>query len=128
MDKGPHHPRFTPPRMALACVSAAQTDHASRRLRTLRDRLRQKSPAGIALEELSMGMSGDFEMAIKEGATVVRVGQAIFGARVLPAVTTGPAPATRPQHDHHHHCHPPPALTCWPRWATCSCCIGIAVR
>ncbi len=53
-------------------------------LRTLRDRLRQEAPAGIALEELSMGMSGDFEIAIEEGATTVRVGQAIFGARALP--------------------------------------------
>ena len=54
------------------------------RLRTLRDELRQSAPAGMALDELSMGMSGDFELAIEEGATVVRVGQAIFGARALP--------------------------------------------
>lgn len=53
-------------------------------LRGLRDRLRQGAPAGIGLDELSMGMSGDFEIAIEEGATVVRVGQAIFGARALP--------------------------------------------
>ncbi|MFY3193398.1 YggS family pyridoxal phosphate-dependent enzyme [Achromobacter xylosoxidans] len=53
-------------------------------LRGLRDRLRQDAPAGISLDELSMGMSGDFEIAIEEGATVVRVGQAIFGARALP--------------------------------------------
>jgi len=53
-------------------------------LRTLRDQLRQEAPAGVALDELSMGMSGDFEIAIEEGATVVRVGQAIFGARALP--------------------------------------------
>lgn len=53
-------------------------------LRMLRDRLRQHAPAGIELNELSMGMSGDFEIAIEEGATVVRVGQAIFGARALP--------------------------------------------
>ena len=53
-------------------------------LHSLRDRLRQSAPAGIALDELSMGMSGDFEIAIEEGATVVRVGQAIFGARPLP--------------------------------------------
>lgn len=53
-------------------------------LRTLRDRLRQTAPAGIGLDELSMGMSGDFEIAIEEGSTVVRVGQAIFGARALP--------------------------------------------
>ena len=53
-------------------------------LRELRDRLRQGAPDGIGMDELSMGMSGDFEMAIEEGATVVRVGQAIFGARALP--------------------------------------------
>ncbi|MCV6906337.1 MAG: YggS family pyridoxal phosphate-dependent enzyme [Achromobacter xylosoxidans] len=53
-------------------------------LRGLRDRLRQDAPAGVSLDELSMGMSGDFEIAIEEGATVVRVGQAIFGARALP--------------------------------------------
>ena len=51
------------------------------RLRELRDRLRDVNPA---LEELSMGMSGDFELAIAEGATTVRVGQAIFGARRTP--------------------------------------------
>ncbi|WP_337245281.1 YggS family pyridoxal phosphate-dependent enzyme [Luteimonas sp. gir] len=53
-------------------------------LRGLREQLRQDAPAGIALDELSMGMSGDFEIAIEEGATVVRVGQAIFGARPMP--------------------------------------------
>lgn len=51
-------------------------------LRQLRDRLRQD--LGAPLDELSMGMSGDFEIAIEEGATVVRVGQAIYGARSLP--------------------------------------------
>ena len=51
------------------------------RLRELRDRLRQEAPDGIGMDELSMGMSGDFEMAIEEGATTVRVGTAIFGAR-----------------------------------------------
>ncbi|HQD14183.1 MAG TPA: YggS family pyridoxal phosphate-dependent enzyme [Ottowia sp.] len=53
-------------------------------LRTLRDRLRQDAPAGARLDGLSMGMSGDYEIAIEEGATVVRVGQAIFGSRALP--------------------------------------------
>src|SRR5690606_14561032 len=53
-------------------------------LRTLRDRLRQSAPDGVGLDELSMGMSGDFETAIEEGATVVRVGQAVFGARARP--------------------------------------------
>ncbi|MET4576404.1 YggS family pyridoxal phosphate-dependent enzyme [Ottowia thiooxydans] len=53
-------------------------------LRGLRDRLRQSAPAGVNLDELSMGMSGDFEIAIEEGASVVRVGQALFGARPMP--------------------------------------------
>ena len=51
------------------------------RLRELRDCLQQQNPA---IAELSMGMSGDFELAIAEGATTVRVGQAIFGARRTP--------------------------------------------
>ena len=51
------------------------------RLRELRDGLQQQNPA---VAELSMGMSGDFELAIAEGATTVRVGQAIFGARRTP--------------------------------------------
>jgi len=53
-------------------------------LRELRSSLQDKLPAGVLLNELSMGMSGDFEVAIEEGATIVRVGQAIFGARALP--------------------------------------------
>lgn len=52
-------------------------------LRELRDRLSNQTSAG-AMKELSMGMSGDYELAIEEGATVVRVGQAIFGARSTP--------------------------------------------
>ena len=51
------------------------------RLRELRDRL--ASDTGHPLEELSMGMSGDFEQGIAEGATIVRVGSAIFGERPL---------------------------------------------
>ncbi|UXM95896.1 YggS family pyridoxal phosphate-dependent enzyme [Bartonella sp. HY329] len=47
-------------------------------LKQLRDTARNKYPE---IEKLSMGMSGDFEMAIEEGADVVRVGQAIFGPR-----------------------------------------------
>lgn len=39
---------------------------------------------GVSLKELSMGMSGDLEIAIEEGATIVRVGTAIFGARMYP--------------------------------------------
>ncbi|MCB1567621.1 MAG: YggS family pyridoxal phosphate-dependent enzyme [Xanthomonadales bacterium] len=54
------------------------------KLRELRDRLRQDAPDGIGMDELSMGMSGDFELAIAEGATTVRVGTAIFGHRPTP--------------------------------------------
>jgi len=50
------------------------------RLRELRDSLRDR-PGGEHLAELSMGMSQDFEVAIEEGATIVRIGTAIFGAR-----------------------------------------------
>ena len=50
-----------------------------RALRELRDRLRDLS--GLPLTELSMGMSGDFAVAAEEGATLVRVGTAIFGQR-----------------------------------------------
>jgi hypothetical protein len=50
-----------------------------RQLRQLRDRL--ESEVGHPLPELSMGMSHDFEIAIAEGATMVRVGTAIFGPR-----------------------------------------------
>jgi pyridoxal phosphate enzyme (YggS family) len=52
-------------------------------LRGLRDEL--AGGAGIDLPGLSMGMSGDFEIAIEEGSTVVRVGSAIFGGRSYPA-------------------------------------------
>jgi pyridoxal phosphate enzyme (YggS family) len=49
------------------------------RLRELRDRLATQS--GYALSELSMGMTDDFEVAVEEGATIVRIGRAVFGER-----------------------------------------------
>jgi uncharacterized pyridoxal phosphate-containing UPF0001 family protein len=52
-----------------------------RRLREIRDQLQAEGVFGNQLGELSMGMSGDFEAAIEEGATIVRVGTAIFGKR-----------------------------------------------
>jgi len=52
-----------------------------RRLRELRDRLVAEGVPAPMLAELSMGMSGDFDVAIQEGATLVRVGTAIFGRR-----------------------------------------------
>ena len=51
-----------------------------RRLRQLRDSLAQQYPA-LQFDELSMGMSHDFSVAIEEGSTLVRIGTAIFGAR-----------------------------------------------
>ena len=49
-------------------------------LRVLRDQIQKVFP-GVVLNELSMGMTGDFEIAIEEGATLVRIGTAIFGER-----------------------------------------------
>ena len=54
----------------------AQQDFAA--LRQLRDRLQANCPDEISLEQLSMGMSHDFDLAIREGATMVRVGSSLF--------------------------------------------------
>ena len=54
------------------------------RLRAFRDRLVQNGAPASALAQLSMGMSHDYEAAIEEGATIVRVGTAIFGRRPRP--------------------------------------------
>ncbi|MDD4357312.1 MAG: YggS family pyridoxal phosphate-dependent enzyme [Smithellaceae bacterium] len=50
-------------------------------LRRLRDEIAGEHIPGVRTKELSMGMTGDFEVAIEEGATIVRVGRAIFGER-----------------------------------------------
>lgn len=55
-----------------------------RELRCLRDRLRQGAGANATLRELSMGMTDDFEVAIEEGATMVRIGRALLGERPRP--------------------------------------------
>ena len=52
-----------------------------RRLRELAARIEARNLPGVSMRELSMGMSHDFEVAIEEGATIVRVGTALFGAR-----------------------------------------------
>ena len=52
-----------------------------KKLRELRDQIAGRRLPGIGMRELSMGMSHDFEVAIEEGSTCVRVGTAIFGAR-----------------------------------------------
>lgn len=72
--------------MTLAVFSddVARVRQCFGKLRGLRDKLREDLPQGISMDELSMGMSGDFEVAIEEGSTCVRVGQAIFGSRDTP--------------------------------------------
>ena len=50
-------------------------------LRELRDRIKKKNMPNVSMDELSMGMTGDFDVAIQEGATLVRIGTAIFGKR-----------------------------------------------
>ena len=67
----------------LMCIPPEETDAARQRawfarLRSLRDEL---NAAGYSLDTLSMGMSADFEAAILEGATIVRLGTVLFGAR-----------------------------------------------
>jgi pyridoxal phosphate enzyme (YggS family) len=52
-----------------------------RKLRQLRDAIAARKLSAVAMEQLSMGMSHDFEVAIEEGSTCVRVGTAIFGER-----------------------------------------------
>lgn len=50
-------------------------------LRRMRDRIEERAIPNVSMAELSMGMTGDFEVAIQEGATLVRIGTAIFGER-----------------------------------------------
>jgi uncharacterized pyridoxal phosphate-containing UPF0001 family protein len=54
----------------------------------MRQLLEQLQHDGLPLDTLSMGMSADLEAAIAEGATMVRIGTAIFGARTRPAQET----------------------------------------
>lgn len=57
---------------------ATAVRHEFAALRELRDQLQTIAPPEINLDDLSMGMSGDFETAIEEGATIVRIGSALF--------------------------------------------------
>jgi uncharacterized pyridoxal phosphate-containing UPF0001 family protein len=66
--------------MAPFVADAEATRPVFRALRQLRDELRQRYPTA-AWSQLSMGMTNDFEIAVEEGATLVRVGSAIFGTR-----------------------------------------------
>ena len=82
MEAVARSPRLTPKGlMTLAPYQAPEEElrRVFRGLRELRDSLQDQ--VGVDLPELSMGMSGDFPIAIAEGATIVRVGTAIFGSR-----------------------------------------------
>ena len=64
--------------MAPVVTDPEQARPTFSELRDLCDRLRTDAPGNCPLEELSMGMSGDYEVAIEEGATIVRIGSALF--------------------------------------------------
>ena len=67
----------------LMCLPAVRTTSEEQRepFRKLRELAESLSATGIATDTLSMGMSGDFDAAIAEGATIVRIGTAVFGPR-----------------------------------------------
>ena len=67
----------------LMCVPPPQTNVAAERavFARLRTLLEELNASGLKLDTLSMGMSGDYESAIAEGATLVRIGTALFGSR-----------------------------------------------
>jgi PLP dependent protein len=72
----------------LMCMASREGDleQARRefaRLRKLREQLQKTAPSNVILEELSMGMSGDFGVAIEEGATIVRIGSALYEGLAL---------------------------------------------
>ncbi|MFQ6615326.1 MAG: YggS family pyridoxal phosphate-dependent enzyme [Fidelibacterota bacterium] len=58
-----------------------ETRRTFRRLRQLRDQLNEQLAPGVRLHHLSMGMTADFKIAVEEGATMVRIGTALFGPR-----------------------------------------------
>ena len=67
----------------LMCLPAIRTDFEAQRepFARLREQFEQLNASGLDLDTLSMGMSGDYRAAIFEGATIVRLGTAIFGQR-----------------------------------------------
>lgn len=69
----------------LMCIppfdSPEETRYYFMRMKVLFDELQQKNQDNIDIRELSMGMSGDYKVAIEEGATMVRIGSSIFGER-----------------------------------------------
>ena len=89
------HEVATLPRLVLRglmSIPEPTTDVAEQRRShaVLRELFTELRGEGLALDTLSMGMTADLEAAVLEGATMVRVGTAIFGARALPAVEASP--------------------------------------
>jgi len=64
--------------MAPLTENVSETRPVFAKLRALRDQLRQQSPPSVQLSELSMGMSRDFEVAVEEGATMIRIGRSLY--------------------------------------------------
>lgn len=72
--------------MTLACFNRDESlvRPCFQRLAELRNRIAEMAIEGVEMRELSMGMSHDFEWAIEEGATIIRIGSAVFGPRETP--------------------------------------------
>ncbi|WP_353196488.1 YggS family pyridoxal phosphate-dependent enzyme [Parapedobacter defluvii] len=70
--------------IGLFSAEAEKVRRCFRLLKTIQQQIIAQKIPDVAMEELSMGMSGDLETAIAEGATIVRVGTAIFGQRIYP--------------------------------------------
>jgi uncharacterized pyridoxal phosphate-containing UPF0001 family protein len=69
---------------AASCVSRAPTedpDEQTAAFARMRELLETANDRGLSLDTLSMGMSGDYRAAVAEGATLVRIGTAVFGPR-----------------------------------------------
>ena len=61
--------------------NAIEIERSFSRLRKTKEKLNKQLPKELQLTELSMGMSGDYEIAIRQGSTMVRLGSALFGSR-----------------------------------------------
>lgn len=72
--------------MTIGLLSSESTEirKCFQLLKQLQEEIKALQIPNVEMNELSMGMSGDLEIAIEEGATIVRVGTAIFGERVYP--------------------------------------------
>lgn len=77
------YPRLKPRSLMTLAILSAETERVRTCFRLRRDLRDRAVAAHPDLTQVSMGMSGDFEIAIEEGANVVRVGQAIFGSRPI---------------------------------------------